>query len=177
LFYARWLKHLFGRPAVTPFPRRPDPAAPAATPAVAAQAPLFRASLAIRHVDAGSCNGPESELSLLASPVYDLSRFGFRFTPSPRHADILLVTGVVTEAMVPYLKAAVEALPAPKLVVAVGDCAAGGCLCAGAPCARRDLAEVVPVAARIPGCPPSPNDILAGLLAVVGRRLPEAAAR
>jgi membrane-bound hydrogenase subunit mbhJ len=170
MMYTRWWLHYWRRPAVTPFPRRPDPLAPAHEPTVLQTEPRFRRSLAIRHVDGGSCNGCESELLLLGSPVYDFSRFGFGFTPSPRHADVLLVTGVITEAMVPAIEAAYAAMPAPKLVVAVGECAGGGESCrlwAGMPGVVGDLAKVVPVAARIPGCPPSPNDVLAGLLAVV----------
>jgi membrane-bound hydrogenase subunit mbhJ len=136
--------------------------------------PIFRRSLAVRHVDTGSCNGCESELTLLGSPAYDFSRFGFSFTPSPRHADALLVTGVVTEAMVPALQAAYDAMPAPKVVVAVGQCALDGHLFRGSPGVIGDLGRVLPVAARVPGCPPSPNDILATLLRLVGREVPSA---
>jgi Ni,Fe-hydrogenase III small subunit len=169
MFYKRWLLHYVHRPAVTSFPARPDPAAPAHRGEVFTTYPVFRRSLAIRHVDSGSCNGCESELLLLGSPAYDLSRFGFGITPSPRHADALMVTGVVTEAMVPQILAAHEAMPEPKLVIAVGACALDGNVFRGAPGVIGDLARVLPVAARIPGCPPSPNDMLDTLLRVVGR--------
>ena len=169
MFYPRWLYHYLRRPAVTPYPFRQDPEAPAHAGQILTTTHQFARSLAVRHVDGGSCNGCESELSLLGSPVYDWSRFGFGFTPSPRHADLLLVTGVITEAMVPQIRATYDAMPEPKLVVAVGGCAGGESgYFRGMPGVVGDLGEVVPVAARIPGCPPSPNDILAGLLAVVG---------
>jgi Ni,Fe-hydrogenase III small subunit len=167
VFYPRWWLHFWRRPAVTSYPAEPDPAAPAGVPQILSTAPRFRRSLALRHVDGGSCNGCESELLLLGSPVYDLSRFGFGFTPSPRHADLLVVTGVITEAMAPSIRATYAAMPEPKLVVAVGGCAMDGHVFAGAPGVIGDLSRIVPVAARIPGCPPSPNDLLAGLLAVV----------
>lgn len=134
-------------------------------------------SVAIRHVDAGSCNGCESEISLLSSAVYDLSRFGFSFTPSPRHADILLVTGVITQAMVPMLKETYEAMPAPKRVVAVGGCPMGGDVFAGAPGVIGDLSKVLPVDVWVPGCPPSPARILAALLEAAGRPVHEATVR
>jgi membrane-bound hydrogenase subunit mbhJ len=169
MFYPRWLLHFWRRPAVTAFPGAVDPEAPATVPLISETIPRFRRSLAVRHLDAGSCNGCEAELSLLGSPVYDWSRFGFGFTPSPRHADILVVTGIVTEAMVPSIRATYEAMPEPKRVVAVGGCAIDGLggLFHQVPGAVGDLDAVIPVAARIPGCPPSPNDLLAGLLAVV----------
>lgn len=169
MFYSRWLLHYMSRPAVTSFPSRPDPDAPYTPGEVLATYPEFSRSLAIRHVDSGSCNGCESELLLLSSPAYDLSRFGFGLTPSPRHADALVVTGVVTEAMVPALKAAYEAMPDPKLVVAVGACALDGGVFCQAPGVVGDLSRILPVAARVPGCPPSPNDLLGTLLRVVGR--------
>jgi len=168
VFYPRWLYHFLKRPLVTSYPFREDPEAPARAGAISTTNRQFARSLAVRHVDGGSSNGCESELSLLGSPAYDWSRFGFGFTPSPRHADLLLVTGVITEAMVPHIQATYDAMPDPKLVVAIGGCAGGEAgYFQGLPGIVGDLGEVVPVAARIPGCPPSPNDILAGLLAVV----------
>jgi Ni,Fe-hydrogenase III small subunit len=131
--------------------------------------PVFRRSLALRHVDTGSCQAVESELGLLASPTYDLSRFGFSFTPSPRHADVLLVTGVGTDAMLPVLKATYEAMPGPKAVVLVGDCARHGCGLARCDAPRQRIASVVPVDLEVPGCPPTPEAILQGLLALTGR--------
>ncbi len=170
MFYKRWLIHYLQRPAVTSFPRGADGAAPAHAPQDVAPDKLFRQSLALRQLDGGSCNGCEAEIQLLGSPVYDLSRFGFTLSPSPRHADLLLVTGVVTEALVPVIHATYEAMPEPRLVVAVGACATeDGGVFRGMPGAVGRLDGVVPVAARIPGCPPTPNDLLAGLLAAVGR--------
>lgn len=173
MFYRRWFMHYWRRPAVTPFPARPDAEAPAAEPSDIRPNALFRRSLAIRQLDGGSCNGCEAEIQLLSSPVYDLSRFGFSVSPSPRHSDLLLVTGVVTEAMVPLIRLTYDAMPEPRLVVAVGACAVeGGGMFAGMPGVVGDLEQVVPVAARIAGCPPSPNDLLAGLLAAVGQPVP-----
>ena len=163
MFYPRWLVN-FGKGPAT-LPRRAPIRGQAASP----PARLFARSLAIRHLDAGSCNGCESELSLLASPVYDISRFGFSFTPSPRHADVLLITGVVTEAMVPLIRATYDAMPHPKLVLAAGGCTIDGCVFRSAPGVVGDLGRIVPVDAWIPGCPPSPDDLLDGLLGLVGR--------
>lgn len=174
MFYARPYFYLLRRPVTTAFPQGPDGAVSARPPKhVRQHEPRFRRSLALRHIDTGSCHAVESELQLLSSPVYDLSRFGFSFTPSPRHADILLVTGVLTEPMLRVLEATYAAMPLPKLVVAVGDCAIHGCgFLRGAATARR-LSDVVPVACEIEGCPPTPLDILAGLLRVVGHPLPK----
>jgi len=173
MFYRRWFMHYLRRPAVTSFPARPDAEAPAAEPQDVRPNPLFRRSLTIRQLDAGSCNGCEAEIQLLASPAYDLSRFGFSLSPSPRHSDLLLVTGVVTEAMVPLIRLTYDAMPEPRLVVAVGACALeDGGEFSGMPGVVGHLDRVVPVAARVPGCPPSPNDLLAGLLAAVGRPAP-----
>jgi formate hydrogenlyase subunit 7 len=130
---------------------------------------VFGRSLHIRHVDAGSCNGCESELQLLQSPYYDLQRLGFFFTPSPRHADALLVTGVVTSQMEGPLVATYEAIPAPKLVIAAGVCAVGGGLFADGPTTRGPLDRLLPVDVYVPGCPPSPLALLHGLLLAVGR--------
>ncbi len=163
MFYPRWIVNLAKGPSVL---RRRAGSRPAKT---GVPARLFSRSLAIRHLDAGSCNGCESEIGLLGSPVYDLSRFGFSFTPSPRHADLLLITGVVTDAMVPVIRATYDAMPNPKLVVATGDCAVDGCVFRGAPGVVGNLAEIVPVDAWVPGCPPSPDDLLDGLLSLVGR--------
>lgn len=157
MFYSRWLENLARGPAVLRKPKR----------TARRSAGLFGRSLAIRHVDGGSCNGCESELSLLSSPVYDFSRFGFSLTPSPRHADLLLVTGVVTEAMAPVIRRAYDAMPGPKLVVAAGSCAVDGCVFRGAPGVLADLASIVPVDVRIPGCPPSPDELLDGLMEAV----------
>ena len=126
-------------------------------------------ALAIREVDAGSCNGCEIEISALTSPVYDSERFGIHFVASPRHADMLLVTGPVTRNMeVPLLKT-YEATPAPKLVVAVGDCAKHCAVFKGSYAVIGSVADVIPVDVFVTGCPPEPAEILHGILAAVGR--------
>jgi Ni,Fe-hydrogenase III small subunit len=125
-------------------------------------------SLSLRLVDAGSCNACELELNALSNPYYDLERFGLRFVASPRHADVLLVTGPVTKNMREALLRTYEAMPAPKWVVAVGDCAACGGLYAESYACERGADAVLPVNLRIVGCPPSPNQLLEGLLALFG---------
>jgi Ni,Fe-hydrogenase III small subunit len=126
-------------------------------------------ALAIREVDAGSCNGCEIEISGLTGPVYDCERFGIHFVASPRHADMLLVTGPVTRNMeVPLLKT-YEATPAPKLVVAVGDCAKNCGVFKGSYAVVGSVADVIPVDAFVTGCPPEPAEILHGILAALGR--------
>ncbi|PYN90198.1 MAG: hydrogenase [Candidatus Rokuibacteriota bacterium] len=130
---------------------------------------LFGRSLAIRQVDAGSCNGCELEITGLTGPHYDLERFGLRFVASPRHADCLLVTGPVTRNMAEALRRTWQATPDPKFVVAVGDCGRDGGLFRGSYAVVGGVADVVPVDAVIPGCPPSPAALLAGLLEAIGR--------
>ncbi|HEX7749524.1 MAG TPA: NADH-quinone oxidoreductase subunit NuoB [Bordetella sp.] len=125
-------------------------------------------SLSLRLVDAGSCNACELELNALSNPYYDLERFGLRFVASPRHADVLLVTGPVTKNMRQALLRTFEAMPAPKWVVAVGDCATCGGPYADSYACERGAQAVLPVDLRIPGCPPSPSQLLAGLLALFG---------
>jgi Ni,Fe-hydrogenase III small subunit len=124
-------------------------------------------SLAIREVDAGSCNGCELEIHALGNAFYDLERFGLRFVASPRHADVLLVTGPVTKNMREALERTWVATPDPKWVVAVGDCAFDGGLFAGSYAVVGGVSEVVPVDLHIPGCPPDPLRLLAGLLALL----------
>jgi Ni,Fe-hydrogenase III small subunit len=124
-------------------------------------------SLSIREVDAGSCNGCELEIHALNNPYYDIERFGLRFVASPRHADVLLVTGPVTNNMKMALERTWRATPDPKWVVALGDCAAGcGVFQESAACAGG-VAAVLPVDLTIKGCPPSPTEILKGLLALL----------
>jgi Ni,Fe-hydrogenase III small subunit len=131
---------------------------------------LFGRALAIREVDAGSCNGCELEITGLMGPVYDSERFGIHFVASPRHADMLLVTGPVTRNMaVPLLKA-YEATPAPKLVVAIGDCARTCGVFKGSHAVVGSVDAIIPVDAFVDGCPPEPADILRGILAAIGRR-------
>jgi Ni,Fe-hydrogenase III small subunit len=124
-------------------------------------------SLAIRQVDAGSCNGCELEINALNNAYYDLERFGIRFVASPRHADVLLVTGPVTHNMREALERTYEATPAPKWVVSVGGCARNGGCFAGSYAVVGGVSEVVPVDLHIPGCPPRPIEILKGLLALL----------
>ncbi|HEX2442065.1 MAG TPA: NADH-quinone oxidoreductase subunit NuoB [Methylomirabilota bacterium] len=130
----------------------------------------FGRSLHIRQVDAGSCNGCELEITGLTGPHYDLERFGLHFVASPRHADCLLVTGPVTLNMAEALRRTWQATPDPKLVIAAGDCARDGGLFAGSYAVVGGVSAVVPVDAVIPGCPPSPRALLAGLLAAIGHR-------
>jgi Ni,Fe-hydrogenase III small subunit len=124
-------------------------------------------SLAIREVDAGSCNGCELEIHALNNSFYDIERFGIRFVASPRHADVLLVTGPVTKNMREALERTYDATPAPKWVVAVGDCAANGGMFAESYACVGGVSAVVPVDLHIRGCPPRPIDLLKGLLALL----------
>jgi Ni,Fe-hydrogenase III small subunit len=121
-------------------------------------------SLALRHVDAGSCNGCEHELAATANPYYDLPRYGLNIVASPRHADILLVTGQITIRMVDPLLRAYESMPEPRLVAALGDCAIGRQGPADPNQLAGPLENILPVALRIPGCPPAPQQIADALL-------------
>ena len=132
----------------------------------AARARLGR-SLSIRQVDAGSCNGCELEIHALSNAFYDLERFGLRFVASPRHADVLMVTGPVTKNMREALQRTYNATPDPKWVVAVGRCAVDGGIFAGSYAVAGGVKDVVPVDLTIRGCPPSPRDLLTGLLALL----------
>jgi Ni,Fe-hydrogenase III small subunit len=124
-------------------------------------------SLAIREVDAGSCNGCELEIHALSNAFYDLERFGMRFVASPRHADVLLATGPVTKNMQEALLRTYQATPDPKWVVAVGDCAIDGGLFAGSYAIRGGVSRVLPVDLHLRGCPPRPLQLLEGLLALL----------
>ena len=124
-------------------------------------------SLSIREVDAGSCNGCELEIHALNNAFYDLERFGLRFVASPRHADVLLVTGPVTRNMREALERTYAATPDPKWVVAVGDCALDGGLFSGSYAVVGGVSAVVPVDLHIRGCPPRPTQLLKGLLALL----------
>ena len=121
-------------------------------------------SLAIRQVDAGSCNGCELEIHALNNAFYDLERFGFHFVASPRHADVLLVTGPVTKNMREALERTWRATPDPKWVVAVGDCGADGGVFAGSYAISGGVSAAIPVDLVVRGCPPSPTQLLQGLL-------------
>ncbi|MGD8429366.1 MAG: NADH-quinone oxidoreductase subunit B family protein [Ectothiorhodospiraceae bacterium] len=124
-------------------------------------------SLAIRQVDAGSCNGCELEIHALNNAYYDVERFGVHFVASPRHADALLVTGPVSRHMETALRRTYEATPEPRLVIAAGDCACTGGMFGPSYASCGGVEKIVPVDARIPGCPPSPADLLRGILAVL----------
>ena len=157
------------KPALTEAPPAPADAAVAEmarTLGTRARIRLGR-SLSIREVDAGSCNGCELEIHALNNAIYDVERFGIRFVASPRHADILLVTGPVTKNMAEALKRTYDAMPAPKWVVALGDCALDGGCFAGSYAIAGGVSAVIPVDLHIAGCPPAPIDILSGLLALL----------
>ena len=128
---------------------------------------LFDRSIAIREVDAGSCNGCELEIHALNNAVYDVERFGIRFVASPRHADVLLVTGPVTHNMKIALERTYAATPDPKWVVAVGDCAAGCGVFEGSYAVVGAIEKVIPVDLHIRGCPPRPIELLRGLIALM----------
>ena len=130
---------------------------------------LLGRALGIRQVDAGSCNGCELEITGMTSPVYDLERFGLHFVASPRHADMLLVTGPVTRNMEEPLRKTYEATPAPKIVVAVGDCAQTCGVFKGSYAVAGSVDTVIPVDVFVHGCPPEPADILRGILAALDR--------
>lgn len=130
---------------------------------------LFGRSFFLRHVDAGSCNGCESELKMLTAPHYDLHRLNVFFSTSPRAADALLVTGPVTSAMEAPLRRTYEAMPEPKLVLAIGACACTGGVFVGSPSVRNGLADVLPVDVWIPGCPPTPIALIQGLMVALDR--------
>ena len=137
-------------------------------PAVAAPTAVT-GSLQIRHVDAGSCNGCEIEVSGAFGPVYDAERFGARLVASPRHADALLVTGVVTRNMAQPLRNTFDAVPQPKVVIAVGDCARNCGMFTDAYGVVGAVADVIPVDVTVPGCPPRPQDIIDSIRSVTDR--------
>ncbi len=129
----------------------------------------FGRSLAIRHVDAGSCNGCELEIHACSSPHYNLERLGIRFVASPRHADLLLVTGPVSRNMETALRRTYDATPEPKLVVAIGDCGCSGGIYGEGYATRGKVSNVIPVDVAVPGCPPEPLAIIQGILTAVSR--------
>lgn len=134
---------------------------------------LVGRALNVRQVDAGSCNGCEGEIAAMTNPYYDLERFGIHFVASPKHADMLLVTGPVTRNMAEAVRQTYEATPAPKLVVAVGACGCTGGIFAGSDAVVGGVDAVIPVDGYIPGCPPTPGMLLTGILHVLARRLAE----
>jgi Ni,Fe-hydrogenase III small subunit len=160
------IKNVFSKKQVIPFPE-----GFAVTPEQAVKivdfekkvAKIFGRSLRIRQVDAGSCNACEWECTALTNPIYDIQRFGIDFVASPRHADVLLVTGPVARQMQLALRKTWIATPEPKLVVACGDCAVDGGIYQGSYAVTNGVGNVIPVDCMIPGCPPSPTAILLGL--------------
>jgi Ni,Fe-hydrogenase III small subunit len=143
----------------------PVPEAPEASPTARG----LSGSAQVRHVDAGSCNGCEIEIGQAFSPVYDAERHGVRLVASPRHADVLTVTGPVTVNMAGPLRKTYEAMPEPRVVVAVGDCARDCGMFAGGHGVLGPVSDVVPVDVRVPGCPPEPATIVAALRGLSGR--------
>ena len=164
------LKSLLSRPATTAAPVPGTDALEELGRTLQARAgKLFGRSLAIRAVDAGSCNGCELEIHALNNPVYDVERFGLRFVASPRHADVLLVTGPVTRNMKVALERTYAATPDPKFVVAVGDCGCGCGVFEGSYAVIGAVDKVIPVDLHIRGCPPRPIDLLKGLVALLDK--------
>jgi Ni,Fe-hydrogenase III small subunit len=147
-----------------PAPERAGPRGP-----VVPEAASLLGSVQVRHVDAGSCNGCEVEIASAFGPVYDVERYGVRLVASPRHADALLVTGPVTRNMEHALRRTYEAVPEPKLVVAVGDCARNCGVFAGAYGVVGAVRDVVPVTMEVPGCPPRPEALVAALRELTDR--------
>ena len=144
----------------------PAPPAPEALPDAP---PVLAGSVQVRHVDAGSCNGCEIEVGMAFGPVYDAERYGARLVASPRHADVVLVTGVVTHNMLEPLRRTVEATPRPRLVLAVGDCARNCDRFAGAYGVAGAAHDAVDVDLEVPGCPPEPSAIVEALRRVTGK--------
>ena len=128
-------------------------------------------ALSIRMVDAGSCNGCEMEINALGNPYYNIEGLGIKFVASPRHADLLLVTGPVSRNMVTALRRTYEATPEPRLVVAVGDCGCDGGIFGENYASAGAVSKIIPVDVLVPGCPPPPIDILRGILTAVRRRV------
>ncbi|MFA7585633.1 MAG: NADH-quinone oxidoreductase subunit NuoB [Novosphingobium sp.] len=133
---------------------------------------LFHGSLAIRAIDAGSCNACELEIHALNNPFYDIERFGVHFVASPRHADMLLVTGTVTKHMEAALKRTYNATPDPKLVLAMGDCAANGGEFGCSYASNGGVSKVLPVDGIVHGCPPNPLSLMKAILALIEKRQP-----
>ncbi|HZV21217.1 MAG TPA: NADH-quinone oxidoreductase subunit NuoB [Hyphomicrobiales bacterium] len=161
------LRLLFANMMRRPLTEAPPELADLAGRVNAAASRRLGRSLSIREVDAGSCNGCELEIHALNNAFYDLERFGLRFVASPRHADVLLVTGPVTKNMREALERTYNATPHPKWVVAVGDCAIDGGVFAGSYAVAGGVKSAIPVDIQIRGCPPRPVDLLKGLLALL----------
>ncbi len=156
------VRRLGQRPSAVPSPTE-------GSPTTREMAARHRGSLQLRHVDAGSCNGCELEIASCFAPTYDVERFGVRLEASPRHADGLLVTGPVTHNMAAPLQKTYDAVPEPRVVIAVGDCAHDGGVFRGAYGVVGPVSETIPVDVEIRGCPPDPEAIIAVLRGVAGR--------
>src|SRR3954463_11625938 len=144
-------------------PPQPDESLRVTAALQAAIVERFHGALAIRHVDSGSCNGCELEIHALNNPYYNLEGLGIKFVASPRHADMLLVTGPVSRNMEMALKRTYDAMPDPKLVVAIGDCGCDGGIFGESYASRGRVSNVLPVDLAVPGCPPAPIEILRGI--------------
>ena len=164
------VRNIFGKKKALPFPDgfkgSPEDAAKVVALEKRIDA-IFRRSLRIRQVDAGSCNACEWECTALTNPVYDIQRFGIDFVASPRHADLLLVSGPVSRQMELALKKTYIATPEPRLVIACGDCAINGGIYRGSYAVTNGVSAVIPVDGHIPGCPPSPVALISGLLQII----------
>jgi len=160
------VRHVVAR---QPVARAADAAAAAALGErlAACGAKILGRSLAIRHVAAGSCNGCELELRATQNMIHDLTRYGLTFTASPRHADVLLITGVAARNMTEAVRQAREAMPDPVLVIAAGDCAVDGGVFKGSPAITGGADSILPVDIFVAGCPPTPGQIIEGLLALI----------
>jgi Ni,Fe-hydrogenase III small subunit len=160
------VRHLMRRP---PEPQTADAAMASAmaTRLREASERLLGRSLAVRHVAAGSCNGCELEMRATQNMIYDLTQYGLSFTPSPRHADILLITGVAARNMLDAVRQAREAMPDPVLVIGIGDCAVDGGVFKGSPAVLGGASAILPVDLLISGCPPTPRQIVEALLALI----------
>ncbi len=168
------LKNITGRKGTLPFPDGFSISSEEAAQIVSLREKIddvFKRSLRIRQVDAGSCNACEWECTALINPVYDIQRFGIDFVASPRHADILLVSGPVSRQMELALKKTYLATPEPRLVVACGDCAIDGGIYKGSYAVTNGVASVIPVDCYIPGCPPTPTALIKGLLELLDKMI------
>ena len=166
------LKNITGRKRVIPFPEGFNISPEEAAKVISLQEmidSIFSRSLRIRQVDAGSCNACEWECTALTNPVYDIQRFGIDFVASPRHADVLLVTGPVSRQMELALKKTYIATPEPRLVIACGDCTIDGGIYKGSYAVTNGVANVIPVDCYIPGCPPTPVQIIMGLHSLIDK--------
>ncbi len=166
------LKNITGKKNVIPFPDGFKISDEEAARIIALQKKIdkiFGRSLRIRQVDAGSCNACEWECTALINPFYDIQRFGIDFVASPRHADVLLVTGPVARQMELALKKTYIATPEPRLVVACGDCAIDGGIYKGSYAVTNGVANVIPVDCYISGCPPTPMEIIRGLMQLLNK--------